>query len=159
MRFRKIAPGQRHGLSLSLVKVAVAVQASGTGMSLSKAGPSSQPNHDFPEVTPVTASSGPGHRPPHRRLCTIHSISGEIKPDTAGVRWQHTWPAMEYADQPCVIHDNLWRDQMSFSSIPGQSTPLHPRSHPRLRLSQLVLHPPPAEPAQARLLRGRNHFQ
>ena len=156
MRFRKIAPGQRHGLSLSLVKVAVAVQASGTGMSLSKAGPSSQPNHDFPEVTPVTASSGPGHRPPHRRLCTIHSISGEIKPDTAGVRWQHTRPAMEYADQPCVIHDNLWRDQMSFSSIPTQSTSLAPSQ----RLSQLVLHLHPAALRSRRLLRrGRDHFQ
>ena len=74
---------------------------------------------------------------------TTQGISSEIKPDTAGAR-HHTWPAVDYADQPCVIHDNLWRDQMSFSSIPGQSTSLHPRSHHRQRLSQLVLHLPPA---------------
>ena len=81
MRFRKIAPGPRprHASSLSLVKVAVA-QASGAGMSLSKAGPSSQPSHDFPEVTPHTAS-GPGHRTGYQ------GISSEIKPDTAGVRY------------------------------------------------------------------------
>ena len=131
MRFRKIAPGPRprHASSLSLVKVAVA-QASGAGMSLSKAGPSSQPNHDFPEVTPVTASS-PGH---HTGRDKARYSRGQI----------HTWPAVDYADQPCVIHDNLWRDRMSFSSIPGQSTSLHPRPHPRQRLSQLVLHLPPA---------------
>ena len=143
MRFRKIAPGPRprHASSLSLVKVAVA-QASGAGMSLSKAGPSSQPNHDFPEVTPVTASS-PGH---HTGRDKARYSRGQI----------HTWPAVDYADQPCVIHDNLWRDQISVShpSRPKVRRLLHPSVFHNL---SFIFIQPRSGPGA--LPRGRDHFQ
>ena len=143
MRFRKIAPGPRprHASSLSLVKVAVA-QASGAGMSLSKAGPSSQPNHDFPEVTPVTASS-PGHH------------TGEIKPDTAGVRYTR--------GPPWIMRINL----VLFMTIYGSDEFLiHPwakyvaPSPTTSQAASFTTCPSSASSrAQARLLRGRDHFQ
>ncbi len=67
----------------------------------------------------------------------------------------YTWPA-DYADQPCVIHDNLWRDQISVShpSRPKVRRLLHPSVFHNL---SFIFIQPRSGPGA--LPRGRDHFQ
>ena len=148
MRFRKIAPGPRHASSLSLAKVAVA-QASGW-VSLSKAGPSSQPSHDFPEVTPATASS-PGHHTGYLQRDKARYSRGQTphvaRRGLCGSTLCYSWQFMEGSDE-FLIHP--WAKYIR------RSIPDHIPGSVFHNLSFICLQP---RSAQARFLRGRDHFQ